>query len=43
VMPGAFPQPVEEAPAKYVRVFLRALGVDSALRRVDQGRAVVGD
>jgi AcrR family transcriptional regulator len=43
VMPGAFPQPVEEAPAKYVRVFLRALGVDSALRRVDQGRAIVGD
>jgi AcrR family transcriptional regulator len=43
VMPGAFPQPVEAAPAKYVRVFLRALGVDSALRRVDQGRAIVGD
>ena len=43
VMPGAFPQPVEEAPAKYVRVFLRALGVDSALRRADQGRALVGD
>ena len=43
VMPGAFPQPVEEAPAKYVRVFLRALGVDSALRRVDHSRAIVGD
>lgn len=27
VMPGAFPQPAEGAPAKYVRVFLRALGV----------------
>ena len=43
VMPGAFPQPVEEAPAKYVRVFLRALGVDSALRRADHVRAIVGD
>ena len=43
VMPGAFPQPVEEAPAKYVRVFLRALGVGSALRRADHGRAIVGD
>jgi AcrR family transcriptional regulator len=43
VMPGAFPQPVEEAPAKYVRVFLRALGVSSTLRRVDHGRAIVGD
>ncbi|MGH7618126.1 MAG: TetR/AcrR family transcriptional regulator [Gemmatimonadaceae bacterium] len=29
VMPSAFPQPVEEAAAKYVRVFLRALGVAS--------------
>ena len=27
VMPGAFPEPLEEAPAKYVRVLLRALGV----------------
>src|SRR4051812_22967466 len=30
VMPSAFPQPQEEAPAKYVRIFLRALGVKSA-------------
>lgn len=43
VMPGAFPQPVEEAPAKYVRVFLRALGVSPALRRADTSRAAVGD
>jgi AcrR family transcriptional regulator len=43
LMPGAFPQPIEEAPAKYVRVFLRALGVTPALRRVELGRAVVGD
>jgi AcrR family transcriptional regulator len=27
VLPHAFPQPVEEAPAKYVNVFLRAVGV----------------
>jgi hypothetical protein len=32
VMPNAFPQPLNEAPNKYVRVFLRALGVDSAHR-----------
>jgi AcrR family transcriptional regulator len=43
LMPGAFPQPIEEAPAKYVRVFLRALGVSPALRRAESGRAVVGD
>jgi AcrR family transcriptional regulator len=30
VMPNAFPQPVTEAPGRYVRVFLRALGVDGA-------------
>jgi AcrR family transcriptional regulator len=27
VMPNAFPQPVEDAPAKYVQTFLRAVGV----------------
>jgi len=27
IMPNAFPQPVEDAPAMYVRTFLRALGV----------------
>ena len=43
VMPSAFPQPVEDAPAKYVRVFLRALGYSSALRRAETGRAAVGD
>ena len=30
VMPNAFPQPAEEAPAMYVRTFLRALGAQSA-------------
>jgi AcrR family transcriptional regulator len=45
VMPTAFPQPVEEAPAKYVRVFLRAVGCNtpSALRRADVNRAAAGD
>jgi AcrR family transcriptional regulator len=43
VMPSAFPQPVEDAPAKYVRVFLRALGYSSALRRAETGRAAAGD
>lgn len=33
VMPNSFPQPVTEAPGKYVRVFLRALGVDAARYR----------
>jgi AcrR family transcriptional regulator len=33
VMPNAFPQPESEAPLKYVRVFLRALGVVPARRR----------
>ncbi|HEY9227706.1 MAG TPA: helix-turn-helix domain-containing protein [Gemmatimonadaceae bacterium] len=43
VMPSAFPQPAEEAPAKYVRAFLRALGFTPALRRADIGHAAVGD
>ena len=30
VMPNAFPQPVDEAPARYVRVFLRGIGVKTA-------------
>ena len=29
VMPNAFPQPAEDAPARYVRVVLRALGVSA--------------
>ena len=33
VMPNAYPQPENEAPNKYVRVFLRALGVDRAQHR----------
>jgi len=30
VMPNAFPQPVAEAPARYVRVFMRGIGVKTA-------------
>lgn len=30
VMPNAFPQPVEDAPARYVRAFMRSLGVRTA-------------
>ena len=33
VMPNAFPQPAEQAPAKYVGVFLRALGVSTVKQR----------
>jgi AcrR family transcriptional regulator len=30
IMPDAFPQPAEEAPAKYVQTFLRAVGLRAA-------------
>jgi len=43
VMPTAFPQPQEEAPAKYVRIFLRALGVNPARLRVSVTRSAAGD
>jgi AcrR family transcriptional regulator len=43
VMPSAFPQPQEEAPAKYVRIFLRALGVESSRLRVSAVRSAAGD
>jgi len=44
VMPNAFPQPESEAPQKYVRVFMRALGVTPAVaRRVSRRRSVAGD
>jgi len=44
VMPNAFPQPESEAPQKYVRVFMRALGVAAeAARRVSHRRSVAGD
>ena len=43
VMPSAFPQPQEEAPAKYVRIFLRALGVESTRLHVSAVRSAAGD
>ena len=39
VMPNAFPQPAEDAPARYVRVFLRALGVAPIKQRRPVGRS----
>ena len=36
LMPDGFPQPVEDAPAKYVRTFMRAVGATPArVRRID--------
>ena len=44
VMPNTLPQPESEAPQKYVRVFMRALGVTPAVaRRVPRRRSVAGD
>src|SRR5438105_7952101 len=43
VMPSAFPQPESEAPARYVRVFMRALGVDRERRRAPIIRSAAGD
>jgi AcrR family transcriptional regulator len=43
LMPTAFPQPESEAPAKYVRVFMRALGVRPAMQRSADARAAAGD
>jgi AcrR family transcriptional regulator len=43
VMPNGFPQPESEAPAKYVRVFMRALGVTSARHRTPVVRSAAGD
>jgi AcrR family transcriptional regulator len=43
VMPSAFPQPESEAPARYVRVFMRALGVKPNERRAPVIRSAAGD
>ena len=43
VMPSAFPQPEEEAAARYVRIFLRALGVKPARLQPPQLRSAAGD
>ena len=42
VMPNAFPQPADDAPARYVRVVLRALGVTPAKQRKPLSRSAVG-
>jgi AcrR family transcriptional regulator len=43
VMPSAFPQPESEAPARYVRVFMRALGVEENAGRTRVIRSAAGD
>src|ERR1700755_415448 len=43
VMPGAFPQPESEAPAKYVRIVLRALGCQPSRLRASEARSAAGD
>jgi len=43
VMPGAFPQPESEAAQKYVRIVLRALGVERARRQTNEVRSAAGD
>src|SRR5438477_445186 len=43
VMPSAFPQPESEAPARYVRVFIRSLSVDLDRRRVPVIHSAAGD
>jgi AcrR family transcriptional regulator len=43
VMPNGFPQPEEAAPARYVRVFMRGLGVNLAHRHSPITRAAAGD
>jgi AcrR family transcriptional regulator len=43
VMPSAFPQPESEAPGRYVRVFMRALGIDLKRRREPVIHSAAGD
>lgn len=43
VMPNAFPQPESDAAAKYVRIVLRALGVQPARRLNQDLRSAAGD
>ena len=40
IMPNAFPEPAEDAPARYVRVFLKALDVKITKRRTANSRSV---
>jgi AcrR family transcriptional regulator len=43
VMPGVFPQPESEAPAKYVRIFMRGLGVKPTRHLAPVVRSAAGD
>jgi hypothetical protein len=43
IMPNTFPQPESDAPRKYVRAFMRALGVTPVARHVPRRRSVAGD
>jgi hypothetical protein len=43
VMPNAFPQPESDAAAKYVRIVLRAMGVQPARRVSKDIRSAAGD
>jgi AcrR family transcriptional regulator len=43
VMPNGFPQPEQDAPARYVRVFMRGLGVNLARRHSPITRVAAGD
>ncbi len=43
VMPNAFPQPESEAPGRYVRVFMRALGIASVQAHTQMRRSAAGD
>ncbi|HTE46495.1 MAG TPA: helix-turn-helix domain-containing protein [Gemmatimonadaceae bacterium] len=43
VMSEVFPQPESEAPAKYVRVFMRGLGVKPVRNRAPVARSAAGD
>lgn len=43
VMPGVFPQPESEAPAKYVQIFMRGLGVKPIRNRAPVARSAAGD
>jgi AcrR family transcriptional regulator len=43
VRPNGFPQPESEAPSKYVRVFMRALGVKPARLRASVVHSAAGD
>jgi hypothetical protein len=42
-MPDVFPQPESEAPMKYVRVFMRALGIEPMQHHTPITHSAAGD